>query len=432
MREKEFAGEPKIIPTLKELDSVKGREIRGLEPKPEKFLLLQSGVDYEITDENERISSDHKLTDFIVFISPSLGEVTKTVEAPHWRAINDDNVRSKIKLSDEDEPVQEEFFYNVSTKGIGYLKPTAKDLNIEDYDSWALKDEEGVYDHGYKVLGLISKWETEDNGSLINKSEELLRLGLRTELYWGMAELQRIPFQGQMKTVPELKEKKVIPNQKKFIPYEAVRLLKMNNRIAEASESDERRAELFKKAFVVFNREAEDKGLPFPELEIGNAEQETIFFREFYKRMGGNMATLLNIGFDHGYMHSANVTLAAEIVDVGTMSKWQDEKKGARIKKHGGVREFHLKDMRDMVYGLRILIKAGKEAGLSYGDKKGLQQSFFEGFDGIFDNQKAKEQKTNPENARSWMEKIFDTVIIENKNLPSLLHNKVEDWDISV
>ena len=431
MKENQLFEQPKNRPTLEEVDNVSGREIEGIESKPEKFLKLEEGTDFEVVKKNELVVSDHDLEDFIVFISPSSGTETKTVEAPHWRAINDSDVHSSIELTRPGESTITDHFYGVSTKGIGYLKPTAKGLNIEDYDSWAVKDKEGVNDRGYKVLGLISKEEAE-GGHLVEKSERLVGLGLRTELYWGMAELKRLPFQGQMMTVDELRDKKVISPRKDYTPYEVVRLFKMNNRIAEASQSDERRLELFKKAFEVFNRETQDKGLTLPEISIGNPEQEKIFFEEFFNRMGQNMATLLNIGHDHGYMHSANVTLAAEIADVGTISPWQEEKDKDKIKKYSGVRRSHLKDMRDMSYGLRMLLKAAKQAGLNSGDRIALQQAFFEGFDSIFDIKRVKAQKTDPNNAKLWMEKIFSTVIMEGGNLPPLLHNEVEDWGINV
>ncbi|MBA3733057.1 hypothetical protein H0W91_01640 [Patescibacteria group bacterium] len=420
-----------IKPTLKELDNFSGREIEGIESKPEKFLSLKEDDDFIIVKKNEGVVSDRKLTDFIVFISPSMGTETKIVEAPHWRAINDDNVHSSIEINAPGNLPHVEYFYGVSTKGIGYMKPTAKGLNIEEYDSWTVKDKEGVNDQGYKVLGLISKEEAE-GGTLIEKSEKLLALGLRTELYWGMAELKRIPFKGKMMTVDELREKKIISPRKDYTPYEVVRLLKMNNRIAEANQSEQRRLELFRKAFDVFNQETRDKDLLLPEIMLGDPAKEQIYFKEFFKRMAENMAILLNIGHDHGYLHSANVSLAAEIADVGTISPWQEEEDKDNLNKYSEVRRSHLKDMRDVCYGLKILIKAGKRAGLDSGDKAILEQVFFDAFNSVLDPKKVEAQKTNPKNAEKWMRQIFNSVIIKGENLPSLLHNEVEDWNIEI
>src|SRR3989344_2800393 len=390
--------QPVYKPTLEELDGISGREIESVESRSEKFLHLEKGTDFEVRKKNGRVVSDRNLEDFIVFISPSSGTETKIVEAPHWRAINDGKIYSSIEISEPDQSPHKEHFYGASTKGVGYLKPTVKGLNIENYDSWAVQDKEGVNDRGYKVLGLISKEEVE-GGSLVEKSERLIGLGLRTELYWGTAELKRLPFRGQMMTINEMRDKNIISPKKTYTPYEVVRLFKMNNRIAEASQSDERRLELFKKAFEVFNRETQDKGLTLPEISIGNPEQEKVFFEEFFRRMGQNMATLLNIGYDHGYMHSANVTLAAEIADVGTLSPWQEEIDKDKDKKYSDVRRSHLKDMRDMCYGLKMLLKASQQVGLDSGDKEDLKQSFFKGFNGIFDVKQIKTQKTDPTNA---------------------------------
>jgi hypothetical protein len=421
-----------VNPTLEELDGVSGREIEGILERPEKFMPLQEGVDFTIAQKNEHVVSDRKLQDFIVFISPSTGTETKVVEAPHWRAVNDNNVHSSVHLdAHEDRPALTDYFYGVSTKGVGYLKPTAKGIDIEGYDTWTVDDKEGVNDRGYKVLGLISREEAL-GGDLVKSSEQILKMGIRTELYWGMAEIHRLPFRGEMLTVDQLRDRGITSPRQSYKPYEVVRLFKMNNRIAEVADSDERRAELFKKAFEVFNKETHDKGLNFPELQIGNPEHEQIFFREFFRRMGKNMALFFNNGLEHGYMHSANVTLAAEIADVGTMDSWTNQQDESKLTKYGGVRWGSLKDMRDMCYGLRMLYKAAKKANLDFGGKPGLSDAFFEGFNETLDEEMLEVEDTDFKNARKWMKKIFNTVIIKGGNLPSLIHHEVEDWDISV
>lgn len=419
----------KVQPSLEELDGVSGREIEGIETREEKFLRLDENTDFKIVKDNPRVTSDKRLEDFVVFISPSSGTEVKKVEAPHWRAVNDQNVRSVLEVPLDDHEVFRDYFYSISTKGIGYMKPTAKGLDFEQYDSWTVKDKEGVNDRGYKVLGLISKEEAE-GGALIEKSERLVKAGLRTELYWGFAELKRLPFKGEILTVDELRERGVISPRKTYYPYEVVRLFKVTNRIAEAAQSDERRLGLFEEAFSVFNREAKDKNLPLPELSLGNHSHEKIFFGEFFRRMGSNMALLLNIGHDHGYMHSANVTLAAEIVDVGTIDHWKEEEDQHALKTYEGVRRAHIKDMRDMCYGLRMLINAAKRADLDYGSRAELRKEFFEGFEEVFDDKLARKEKTSPTGARTWMQRIFDKVIVEGGNLPPLLHNEIEDWEI--
>ncbi len=420
-------------PTLQDLDSFPGREIAGIEPRPEKFMKLEEGEDYQVTEKSEKVKSDKDLGDFFVFISPSAGTETKVIEAPHWRVINSPDVRAEVEIpASEDGDSVRDYFYSVNTKGVGYLKVPAKGLNIEDYDSWMIMSDKSVEDKGYRVLGFVSAGEN-TRGNVMEKSEELVAQGLRSELYWGLAKLKRLPFKGRMMTVDELKKNGVISPEDDFEPGQAVRLLKTNTRIAEVSDSDRQRSlELFGQAFEVFNKETADKKLELSEIKIGDSDKERVFFLEFFRRMGHNMAILLNMGYAHGAMHSSNVTLAAELGDVGTISHWSEEDQKRKIKKYGGVRRENLKDMRDMCYDLRILLKAARNAGLNAGDLNDLRNAFFEGFEGAFDAKSVKSEKSDPEKAKLWMEKIFDTVVIEGENLPSLLHNEIEDWDIIV
>ena len=172
--------------------------------------------------------------------------------------------------------------------------------------------------------------------------------------------------------------------------------------------------------------------LPFPEIQIGNKEHERIYFKEFFRRMGQNMATLLNIGYIHFYLHSSNVTMAAEIADIGTVGHYSKMKDKVWAKSYNGVPLPHIKDMRDVVYGLRYLMKAGKAADMHTGKRQDVADAFMEGFDAAFGASKAQEQGTDPSKARAWMRKIIDTVIVQRENLPSLLYNEVEDWGVEI
>ncbi len=419
-------------PALKELDGFVGREIAGIEPRPERFMVLKEGDDYAIEQKNERVHSDRDIHDFFVFISPSAGSVTRVVEAPHWRVISEHGVHAHVEIPSDSGSSHPVHFYTVNTKGVGYTKISAKGLPFEEYDTWTIKNKESVEDHGYRVLGFVSSGEN-SRGDIMAKSEMLLGRGLRCELYWAVASVKRLPFRGVMLTVPELRARGIISPREDFEPSQAVRLLKMNNRIAEAAQSDsERSRALFERAFQIFNLESQDTRRSMINLSIGNPEHEEAFFAEFYKSMGRNMAVLLNDGFAHGAMHSANVTLAAEIVDIGTISHWSEEDDAAKIRKYSGVRRESLKDMRDMCYGLRMLIRAGERAGLHWGDAEQLRRAFFEGFDQVFNPEKIATEEAEPEHTHLWMEKIFDVVIVKGGSLPPLLHNEVEDWDIQI
>ncbi|MBI2064581.1 MAG: hypothetical protein HYT62_00825 [Candidatus Yanofskybacteria bacterium] len=426
MKEKPIVEQANVNPTLEELDSNPGREIAGIRPRPEKFLRLKEGADFTVVKKNEHITSDRDMGDFFVFISPSAGTETKTIEAPHWRTITDEGVRAEVRFDSEDES-KRDFFYAVNVKGVGYLKPSAKGYPFEEYGTWTIKDEDGgVNDDGYKILGLTSRKESFGNGDLIDKANFFAENGLRTEVYWAIADLNRLPFRGELVATKELKKKRVLSPRIAYQPNQVIRLMKINTRIAEANESSPDRArDMFKRAFDVFNQEGRDKKMGLPELRIGDAQHEKIFFEEFFRRMGGNLAVLLNIGYHNGNMHSANITLAAEIVDVGTVTNQIEEK-------YSGVGRTSLKDMRDVCYDLRLLLSAAHRIGLETGSRDGLATAFFEGFDGKFSEKEAEEKGTDPKNAKKWLSKIFDRVVTQKGNLPSLKHYEVEDWDISV
>ena len=144
------------------------------------------------------------------------------------------------------------------------------------------------------------------------------------------------------------------------------------------------------------------------------------------------MATLLNMGSAHSYLHSSNVTMAAEIVDVGTIGHYSAEKIKDLIQIHHGVRRAHLKDMRDIAYDLRYLLGAGTTAELHTGKREDLARVFMDGFSFVLNSSQAQAQETDPVKARAWMQKIIDTVIVQRENLHSLSYHDVEDWDIEI
>lgn len=405
-----------------------GREIEGLEAKPERFSRLEEGRDYELVQVNPAITADQRVQDFVIFVNPSEGTETRVVQPPHWRTVTSPGVRTTFHLATEGKDITIPF-YTANTKGVGYLKPTVRDKSIDDIDVWVIKDQAGEQRSGYKVLGLSGEHEYL-KGGIIEKSNLLLGQGLRCEAYWGLAELKQVYYQGKLVPVETLKRKGIILNRKNYIPEEGVRLFKTNDRIEEVYRSDERRLELFRSAFETFNRETKDTNLPLPEIHIGNIEEERIYFKEFFRRMGSNMATLLNIGYSHIYLHSSNVTLAAEIADIGTMKHHSENKDKNWSKSHNGVFVSHIKDMRDIVYGLRYLMKAGKDAELHTGKREDLAVAFLDGFDSVFDPPKVQEQGSDPTKSREWMRKILDAVIVRRENLPSLVYNEIEDWGI--
>src|SRR5579872_1491869 len=405
-----------------------GREIEGLEPKPERFSKLEQDRDYDLFQTNHNITANQNLAEFFIFVNPGAGDQIRIVQPPHWRSIDTPGLEAVLHLPGSPDVR----FYTANTKGAGYLKPTVKNNGgLNQLDAWVIKDRAGEQESGYKVLGLSGEHEYL-KGKVIDKSNFLISKGLRCESYWGLARLKQVYFKGELVPIERLKKKGVILNRKNYVPEEGVRLLKTNTRIEEAYRSDQRRLEIFKTAFEIFNRENKDSNLGFPEINIGDKEQERLYFKEFFRRMGKNSATLLNLGMVHAYLHSSNVTMAAEIADIGSLDHNADIKDKTLKHHYNGVPFLHIKDMRDIAYDLRYLLNAGKRAGLHTGKRQDLADSFVEGFNSIFNNNEVGQQQIDPDFAKKWMLEIIKTVIVERNNLPSLNYSDIEDWGLDI
>lgn len=411
---------------LSDLD-VKGREIFGLEPKLEKFSRLVSGEDFTLLKKNEAIQSEKNLDEAFIFVNPTGGTESRLVQAPHWRTISQDQIHASLETD-----YGSEFYYTVDTKGVGYLKPTLKgDNSLDEYQDWNRTDE-----YGYKnAYGLADKEDFfTSEGDLVEKSKQLTNEGLRTELYYAIGELKNVCYQGKLTPVEELRKKKIIPSKKELTPEMGIRLLKINTRIAEVKDSDEKRAkELFAKAFDVFNKESQDKKLDLPEVTIGDLESEKLYFQEFFKRMGQNIAVLQNIGYIGWHMHSANVTLAAEIVDIGPYESWQKCKDDEEfVKEYAGVRRGVWKDMRDIAYGLKFLIQSGEQVNMTVPNANDLVDSYFQScFARLDESRLQTEQMVDQQAFKEALTKVTKAVLLENKKLASLKHGSdVDDWNI--
>lgn len=408
-----------------------GREITGLPNVIENFSKLEKGVDYAIAAENPRVHSERNLQDFFVFVNPSGGQEKLTIEPPHWRVITWPDIDSELDLPDR-EPSQNEPFFCVSTKGVGYLKPSVRGESIDDYETWMEEDEAGEHDFGYKMLGLSSA-DDYLTGDVMRKSERLLARGLRTEAYWGIAKLKKVYFQGQLTTIQELKSQGVILEHDEYTPYEAVRLLKNNDRIEQVYKNAERRKEIFNRAFQIYNRENSKLGVCH-KISLGKPEDEKLFLTDFYRRMGKNIAVLVNLGYIHFRLHSSNITMAAEIVDIGTLGHWsidEGEEYNAKYNaKYDGVRLAQIKDFRDIIYSLKYLRLAAGEAGLARPNLDDCRKEFIGSIKENLDESLTIEQGTDPEGVVRWIEKITDAIWLKNIRLPALQHHDITDWPI--
>src|SRR3989344_4321387 len=419
---------------MEQSDILGGRSIEGLPNVKENFLTLEENIDYETVLLNENIKSEHPYQEFAVFISPSLGEKELEIEAPHWRTITHKDIFTSLK-NPYNKILDEDCFFEVNTKGIGYTKASALGQNIEDEVYWSAEDQSNEHDHGWKVFGLYSKvdyflYKKQD---IMDKSLFLHSKGLRTEVYWAVEKLKRIPYRGEMQTTKELKNIGVIPDDRSYQPHMAQRVMKTNSRIEELYRSDERREELFVKMFEAYNKEAEfDR---YSSLNIESITDQRKFQEEFIKRMGSNLAVLFCNGYMHTALHSSNITLAAEIADIGPMMHIsQDEKnKMGWNTMYKGLNYGHIKDIRDTCYGLRYLRRSFCYLGKARLDSEDYFNSFKNGINEYLDENKNDISDERRGVFLWWSETIARKIFIENINLPSLEKDDTlsfSDWGI--
>ncbi|HPL93062.1 MAG TPA: hypothetical protein PLB38_02165 [bacterium] len=454
---------------IKSTDDGNGRKIVGLEPRPENFSILRPGKDLTITDYLAAVESDKPLEETFIFINPRQGKTTRLVEAPHWRSISTEQHSTYT-----DKTGLAHHFYDTNIKGCGYTKLSLLDgESLDDYDNLTRINEyggKGIYGMA-RMAGTFTNHETGE--SIVETSKKLIEQGLRTELYWAVGKLKQIPYKGKLTPIKKLQELQVISStddeNEPFVPAIGVRLLKTNTRIEEIyqrlnssknpSQIDKDRAvTLYKKAFKIFNLELKDsdsrdweslyndnelqnmkksrQSVKPRELKWGDSQSEQTFYEIFFRRMGKNLAVLLNNGILSEDLHSSNVTMAAEIVDIGDRHRWtyfaeypDNEEAMENLKKYSGVRRSNIKDIRDIAYDLRFLLKAGNALNMNVGNRDALTKSLLNAFAKNLNNEQLREQEYTHENVYEMAKRIFQKVLVEKENLPALKHGAdIKDW----
>ncbi len=408
---------PKL--TLTEIDGGSGREM--LPSVKGAFRRLEEGKDYSFLAVDPLVKSPHPIQQYMVFTDSIGGEIELPVHAPHWRTITQP-IDATFRIAED-----ETEYYAANTKGVGYLKPLAKGYRVEQFDSWIKDDSDDAQEHlfGAKVLGLLHEIKPQ----LIDTTAHLTKAGLRTELIWGVAELKNVMYQGALTSVDELKAKKVIINRRDYTPLMAVRLMRTNDRVAECSKGyGNRPNDVLAHAFETANRENRAAGNK--ELSIDNPDDRLQFLKDFSSRMGSNIAVLLNEGYAHFWLHSANVTMAAEIVDMETLFHWKSAKNPSAVDRHNGVRRASLKDMRDMAYCIQLMTDVLHVPGQKA--REAAFESCLKGYRDASLPAQQELQKTDSQNATAWMSSILRAVLIDKKRLAPLNKNEVSDWNISL
>lgn len=414
-----------FTPKLEDLD-VKGRDIEGLESSPERFSSLEPSVDWKVESVCRDLKSDIEPEKLMLFINPSNGDVSLDVKAPHWRSITHDMLSARLETEEGPED-----FYEANVKGCGYLKPTVKgEHSLGEYEDWHRTNE---YD-ALGAYGLADRSEfLNKHGDIIDHTRNLIKHGLRTEMYGAWGKLKNVYYQGKKVSVQELRDQEVIPRSTELVPAIGLRFLKTNTRIAEFTDHDDATAqEILRRAFETFNHETKDKELGLPTISLEDPSTHPVFFKTFFERMGSNLAILNNLGYSDWHLHSSNVTMAAEIADIGTINdaKTVREDEDSKPIAHG-LRVGYIKDMRDMAYTLATMLRKAEHLGLTIGDRNELFEVCMQGFNETLEDKAIKKiQKAFADDHRKLFEYVMRRSIIENAPLPSVKKVDPSNWEI--
>jgi hypothetical protein len=336
-----------------------GREIAYVET-PERFEQLQEGKDYSVLTENRQVQSSQNWKDCLVFVNPVIGETTLDVQTPHWRSITFEDVNATVKLNNGSSAQ----YYAANTKGVGFLKKTDGGIGdgIESFKTWTpkkgdLPDEE----LHHKILGLAPKGEfITPYGSMVDNTLAYTEDGMRTELHWGTVELKTIYYQGEPQSIAALRKQGVIPKDPTFIPCMGVRLFRTNTRVQELTEEGSYKTDmLWMHTIDVFNRETTDSSLDIP-LITPDGKNISILLRVWAERIIKNLSVLATLEMRHSFLHSANITLAAEFADVQTTTPLEHISYPYN-EKIDGLPVAMIKDMRDALFVIKILVQSAKK-----------------------------------------------------------------------
>lgn len=456
-----------------EFAALKGREIAGLPVRKETFLVLAPGRDYEGAQLNSSVESNCDWSRLIAFIYPGIDEsqyddvISLDIKAPHWRSVS---FTGKEPESAFVAKYLSGYYFNANIKGCGFTKPSVKEgHHLSQYETWTPTEARfGNNFVHFHTLGIAPGQEFllsglpvdfKDN-SIVTFSKYLAESGIRTELYWSVVRLKKIPYQGEIYSVEQLKQIGVLPDYDDFEPHIGVRLFRTNTRIAEALDSEERRASIFHEALNVYGLERNmEQGLvneygalinDNPEesknlFDPLNKEDQKEFFMNFCYRLGKNLGLLISDGFSHKGLHSANITMAAEYADIGTMTHL-DCFSTADRKKYFGVHQAFLKDIRDSAFCIKLLRKAAVEhnnpkdpnsyiseiGSLELGSKDQWFSSFMRAFEDNLDQGGLEELTIKKEDLVSIANRIFRGLFIDDLKFKGLRTGKISpnNWPL--
>ncbi|MBU1167576.1 hypothetical protein KKC60_04185, partial [Patescibacteria group bacterium] len=290
--------------------------------------------------------------------------------------------------------------YNVlNVKGLGFLFPESYESRKENYygkkgqPTVETKASDEEYPWGTQVLGMFDGRLFE---TLRKNTELIIRHGGRVENILAAYQIEACFFEGELKTIEELKEKGVIPKEAyedhgEFVPLEVFRLQRSNIRVKDFSSADtEEKKKMLSEVFQSLNKEF--KTLQKIEKQ-SNDEIEKVSINKQLSRMSGeydqdnhetvglylensaywvgkNLGIIESLGRFITYYNSGNVTMAAgELVDLDSVDELNAKDHinvpavVAKDRTLGENLDFQippafLKDIRDALLTLKILAKS--------------------------------------------------------------------------
>lgn len=426
IRKPEFSGYERSNRDNEEAQLESGRDIAGIESHPVLLSVLKP-EEYKVSFRNENIASavpGVTFEDFLYMIdnTKKIG-VAVMGEAPHWR-----NVATPGDTVYTDEEGKKQYFFEVATKGIGMVKSEV--LDNYDYDSLATRNEYDVQIN----LGHSEQADYNMNeGDLIELDKRLIAMGIRSEMYWVIAKVDKVSFNGELYNVADAREQGIIHKNRQLNPYLGVRVLRTNHRIEEFAKGDDaRRHDILLRVFDNFNKETRLTGRNVSELSPEKSEDLQKYFMVVCEQHITNLAKLVSNALVYYHMHSSNLTMMGEIVDTGVLAHIYHDNDPERIEDVGGIRVGYAKDMRDCVLGLRNLLRAlSKYRNVSFNREEVASliiSTFNTNFDaGVFIK---SDKKAKPDKVKEVFSEIVTRMMIDRKTLPALKHNSIEDWGL--
>lgn len=415
----------------------KGRLIEGVESIPVLLKPLDPSeykMEYKNTDVTNEV--DATAEDFIYMIDNSEGmKATVMGRAPHWR-----NVSTSLDTAWTDKQGTPHYFFEVSTKGIGMVKSEV----LENYDYDTLK-QVNEYDTNIN-LGHANKDDFFWTEDLVAFTEKLNATSIRSELYWAIAKVDKVSYNGELYDLADAKRQGIVHRSKENDPYVGVRLLKTNHRIEDYFKNSNpvEKKEMLLAVYDAFNKETKLTGRDLPELDIENPTHQKIYFETVLSQHVQNLALLIAHGLTYYHMHSSNLTLMGEIVDTAVIESINinstehfrnlesEYDTSARTELYKGVRMGYLKDVRDCITSLRSLLRGLQSDGYTVLSREEAHAKVMETFRATFDPNTfvVFDNETDTQKLLTVAEEISRRTLIGKETLPALKRNDIETWGL--